>query len=67
MGRGKKSAGLFAKTSKYSQVIAVVGEECKGCSRCAVICPEDAITITVDNPDYINQCINRIGAYVDIS
>jgi hypothetical protein len=29
-------------------------------------CPKDAIAITVDNPEYINQCIERIGAYVDV-
>jgi ferredoxin len=45
---------------------AVVGEECKGCGRCAVSCPDDAISITVDNPEYIGQCIKRISAYVDV-
>ncbi|MBN2026668.1 MAG: 4Fe-4S binding protein [Actinobacteria bacterium] len=46
--------------------IAVVGEECKGCSRCATACPVDAITITVDNPGYIDECIDRISAYVEV-
>ena len=46
--------------------MAVVGEECKGCGRCAMACPNDAISITVDNPEYINQCIDRISAYVNV-
>ena len=46
---------------------AVVGEECKGCGRCAVACPEDAIAISVDNPAYVEQCIERISAVVDVS
>lgn len=47
--------------------VAVVGEECKGCGRCAMTCPNDAVSITVDNPDYIGQCIERISAYVDVT
>ena len=47
--------------------VAVVGKECKGCGRCTTICPNDAISIIVDNPDYINQCIERISAYVDVT
>lgn len=46
---------------------AVVGVECKGCGRCAAICPDDAISIRVDNPEYIRQCIDRISAYVDVT
>lgn len=45
---------------------ATIGEECKGCGRCANICPNNAIEIKVDNPEYIRQCIDRIGTYVDI-
>jgi UDP-glucose 4-epimerase len=45
---------------------AVTGEECKGCGRCANACPNGAIEIRVENPDYIRQCIDRISAFVDI-
>jgi ferredoxin len=27
---------------------AVIGEDCKGCGRCVIMCPEQAITMTFD-------------------
>lgn len=45
---------------------AVVGEECKGCGRCAMVCKRGAVKITIDNPSYVEQCIERIGALVDV-
>jgi ferredoxin len=63
--------GSCVEACIYKQIelvdgVAVVGEECKGCSRCATACPRDAITITVDNPRYIEECIERISSYVDV-
>ncbi len=45
---------------------AVVGEECKGCGRCAMVCKKNAIRITVDNPDYIQECMERISALCEV-
>jgi len=63
--------GICVETCIFKQMKiidgqAVVGEECKACGRCAVCCPNDAISISVDNPEYIRQCIDRISAYVDV-
>ena len=46
---------------------AVIGEECKGCGRCAMACKEEAISITIEDPTYIDACIARIGPMVNIS
>jgi UDP-glucose 4-epimerase len=46
---------------------AVVGEECKGCGRCAMECKRDAVKITIDNPDYVEACISRISALVNVT
>jgi Fe-S-cluster-containing hydrogenase component 2 len=46
---------------------ATPGPECKGCGRCATACKRGAIRITVDNPDYIRRCMERISALVDVT
>ena len=46
---------------------AVIGGECKGCGRCALACKAGAIKITVDNPDYIRESIERISSLVDVT
>jgi len=65
------ACGMCVDACIYKQMeiaggVAVVGEECKGCGRCATACPTEAITVTVDNPGYIDECIDRISAYVDV-
>ncbi|MDY6795705.1 MAG: 4Fe-4S binding protein [Actinomycetota bacterium] len=34
---------------------AVIGEECKGCGRCASVCPEGAISVIIEDPGYIDE------------
>lgn len=45
---------------------AVIGEECKGCGRCAMVCKQDAVRVTIEDPSYIDACIERIGARVNL-
>jgi hypothetical protein len=64
--------GACVKSCIFKQVevvdgVAVIGEGCKGCGRCAVACKSSAITITVDNPAYIEETIKKISSYVDVS
>jgi hypothetical protein len=46
---------------------AVIGEECKGCGRCAAVCGSSAIRLKVEDATYIDECIDRISATVDVS
>ncbi len=45
---------------------AVIGEECKGCGRCAMVCKRNAISVSIDNPRYVQACMDRINAMVSI-
>ncbi|MBN2026921.1 MAG: 4Fe-4S binding protein [Actinobacteria bacterium] len=45
---------------------AVIGEECKGCGRCAMVCKQDAINIRIEDPSYIDACLERIGSKVNL-
>lgn len=47
--------------------LARIKEECKGCGRCASVCPSDAIRIKIDNPSYIDECVSRISGLVDVN
>ncbi len=63
--------GLCVKACIFNQITipngkAVIGVECKGCGRCATACKRDGVRITIDNPDYVEQCMSRIGALVEL-
>ncbi len=65
-GCGKCVEACIYKQMSLDGGRAVVGAECKGCGRCAAACPEEAISITMHGDDYLQACIDRIGAVVDV-
>jgi ferredoxin len=46
---------------------AVVSADCVGCGRCAAGCKQQAISITINDSDYLQASIDRIGARVDVT
>jgi Na+-translocating ferredoxin:NAD+ oxidoreductase subunit B len=45
---------------------AVIDEEnCRACGRCVDICPEKAISLTIEDPAYIEHTIERFSKIVD--
>jgi Fe-S-cluster-containing hydrogenase component 2 len=52
--------------ARRSRKVAVIGEECKGCGRCAMVCPEKAVRIRIEDPSYMEACVRRIASTVEV-
>ncbi len=46
---------------------AVRNERCRGCGRCATNCPENAVKITLDNPNAMDEIIERYNSLGDVT
>ncbi len=44
---------------------AVLGDMCRICGRCVQHCPQKAIKLTLDNPNAVDDVIQRIESHVD--
>jgi ferredoxin len=42
-------------------------DACRGCGRCASICPEEAIEVVVEDEGYVQEVIERISSLVDVT
>jgi ferredoxin len=69
-----KGCGICTRGSCFVGAIALDGkraviddDQCRGCGRCADICPNGAIHVEIDRPDYIEATIERISSVVDVS
>lgn len=56
----------FAGAIKIIDGKAVISDLCRGCGRCSMACDQEAITITVSNPQMLNDSIQRIANVVDV-
>ncbi len=52
---------LYMKNGK-----AHIPDSCRGCGRCALICPQEAIRLRLNNPDFVQQAVKSIESYVDL-
>ncbi len=46
---------------------AVHSRKCRCCGRCAINCPEKAVRVTLDNPDFKESVFSNLEAYGDIT
>jgi UDP-glucose 4-epimerase len=63
-GCGKCVKSCFIQAMQIVGEKASIGEYCRACGRCASVCPNDAITIRIDDPAYLERTYERIRAHV---
>jgi len=45
---------------------AVIGEECRGCGRCVLQCPEQAIELLINDDQYLKKAIEQISLVTSV-
>lgn len=56
----------FAEAIQVINGKAEISLECRGCGRCVEICPEDAIVLTIDGRENIQDLVQRLDNLVDL-
>ena len=57
----------FVNAIKMKNKLAVIDQElCRGCAKCIEVCPENAIQLTIEDDEYINQTIKRISEVISV-
>lgn len=66
-GCGECKDICFVKAIQIEDGVARISNECRGCGRCVEICPYDAITLNINNNEFIEKTIKRINSSVDVT
>ncbi len=67
IGCGTCVSTCFLKAIKIVNGRAIIDPYCRVCGRCAGACPSDAIKLKLDNPNAVDDVVNRVLAKVDLS
>ncbi|MBN1801871.1 MAG: 4Fe-4S ferredoxin [Candidatus Lokiarchaeota archaeon] len=67
VGCGICTQGIcFVNAIRLVKGRAVIGDECKGFGRCVSACPQGAIELTLNDPNYVKKSIKRMERIVDV-
>lgn len=64
-GCGACAGRCFLEAIEIRAGRAHILDGCAGCGRCAQVCPRSAITVSLDNPAFMEEARSRIEALVD--
>jgi ferredoxin len=68
VGCGTCTEGIcFANAISLMNDRSVISDECRGCGRCIEICPEGAIELHIDDPDFYEKSVKRVSEVVDVT
>jgi len=63
-GCGKCVEQCYMRAIRLEGGRAVIGEYCRACGRCASVCPQHAVSIAIEDPDFLEKAYSHIRAYV---
>jgi len=66
-GCGACEKVCFLQVMEIRNGKAVIGDGCVGCGRCATVCKRDAIKISLENPDLVDEVCGNLEKLVDIN
>ncbi len=67
LGCGECTQGVcFVDAIQLLDGHAVIGGDCRGCGRCVELCPNEAISLTVHEEEFVKNAIQRINQLVDV-
>lgn len=46
---------------------AIITQMCRGCGRCIIVCPHEAIELTINDENYIKNSIEEIDEIIDVT
>jgi len=67
IGCGKCLGACIYGGVKLEGKQAFITEACRACGRCVEVCPQKALRITIDDPDYVQKAIAFLEPRVDLS
>jgi heterodisulfide reductase subunit A-like polyferredoxin len=56
----------FAEAIQVKNGRAEISLECRGCGRCVELCPEGAITLTLNGKEDIKEALHRLDQLVNL-
>ncbi|MBS3795106.1 MAG: 4Fe-4S binding protein [Candidatus Thorarchaeota archaeon] len=55
----------FVDAIRLKEGKAVISDDCRGCGRCVEVCPQNAITLTIEDEDFVNHTVRKLEQTVD--